>query len=57
MIARRLGVRRAGISIMAQALRRRNLIHYVRGNITILDRHGLEATSCNCYNVIAAQYR
>lgn len=56
-IAQRLGVRRSGISIAAQTLQNRNLIRYVRGNITILSRGGLQAASCACYNVIAAQHK
>jgi CRP-like cAMP-binding protein len=55
VIAKRLGVRRAGISIAAHALQKKSLIRYVRGNITIVNRRGLETACCTCYNIIAAQ--
>ena len=49
LIASLMGVRRVGITKAAGELQRRGIIHYVRGELTILDRRALEAEACSCY--------
>jgi hypothetical protein len=47
-----LGARRSTVSVSAGILQRAELIRYVRGHVTIVDRTGLEAVACECYSVI-----
>jgi hypothetical protein len=51
-----LGVRRQTVSIIAGTLRRAGFITYRRGVLRVLDREGLEAASCACYEVMKHQY-
>jgi len=44
-----LGVRRVGVTVAAGELQRQGLIAYHRGQVTVLDRTGLEGAACPCY--------
>jgi CRP-like cAMP-binding protein len=51
-----LGVRRQSVNLTARILQQANLIKYHRGELTILDRAGLEEASCECFNVTSQMY-
>jgi CRP-like cAMP-binding protein len=50
-----LGGRRESVSVAAGRLQTAGLIHYRRGHIKILDRKGLEANACECYQVVKGE--
>jgi len=56
LISNMLGVRREGITLAAQKLAKRKLIKNARGTITVIDRQGLEAAVCECYQVVNDEY-
>ena len=56
LIANMLGVRREGVTEAAGKLQDAGLIQYRRGKITVLDRPGLEARSCECYQVVKTEF-
>ena len=56
LIANMLGVRREGVTQAAGKLQKAGLINYHRGHITVLDRPGLEARVCECYEVVRKEF-
>jgi CRP-like cAMP-binding protein len=57
LIANMLGVRREGVTEAAGRLQSAGLIRYSRGHITVLDRPGLEARVCECYEVVRKEFQ
>ena len=55
-LASLLGVRRASVSVAAEALQNAGVIGYQRGTITVLDVERLEAASCEDYLLCRAGY-
>lgn len=56
-VASMLGVRREGITVAAGNLQRAGFINYRRGHISIQQRCGLEAATCECYGVVKKEMR
>lgn len=56
LIANMLGVRRSGVTEAALKLQTAGLINYSHGHIKVLDRAGLEARACECYDVVKREF-
>jgi DNA-binding FadR family transcriptional regulator len=52
-----IGVRRASVTDVLRPLQDRGWITSMHGDITILDRKGLESGSCECYDIIKDQQK
>lgn len=55
-LADMLGVQRSAVSHAASTLQDRGLIHYVRGDVRVTDRKGLETCACECYQLMTNNY-
>ncbi len=55
-LSKMLGVRREAVNKSATNLQQNGLISYSRGNISILNRVGLEAAACRCYFIVKKEY-
>ena len=51
-LATMLGTNRSSVSLAAATLRRKNLIRYTPGAVTIVNRKKLEARACECYGIM-----
>jgi CRP-like cAMP-binding protein len=56
LLADMLGVRRSAVTIAAGTLQSTGLISYTRGEITVVDRQGLEGMACECYRAVIDDY-
>lgn len=55
-VSKMLGVRREGVTHVAHELQEQGLISYVRGQVKIIDRRGLESGACECYTVVREEH-
>jgi len=51
-----LGVQRPTVSVVAATLQEAGLIRYTHGRITVTNRKGLEAASCECYPAVRRHF-
>ena len=57
LLSTMLGADRVTVTLTAGAMKTAGLIHYTRGQITILNRGRLESASCECYKIVKTQFR
>jgi CRP-like cAMP-binding protein len=55
-LAMMLGSTRPTVTLVAGTLQKAGLIRYKHARVTILDRAGLEAASCECYATVKAEF-
>ncbi|MFC1460662.1 Crp/Fnr family transcriptional regulator [Microvirga arabica] len=55
-LAEMLGVQRSTVSDVARSIQDKGLIRLGRGVITVTDRPGLQAASCECYEIIRQKF-
>jgi CRP-like cAMP-binding protein len=55
-LAMMLGSTRPTVTAVAVTLQKAGLIKYIHGRITIVDRDGLEAASCECYATVKGHF-
>jgi CRP-like cAMP-binding protein len=55
-LADMLGVQRTTVTAVARSLQEKGVIRYRRGVVDIVDRQGLKALACECYDVIRRNY-
>jgi CRP-like cAMP-binding protein len=55
-IAMMLGVHRPSITVTAGILQRAGLIKYANGQVTVIDRDALAASSCECYGAVKRRF-
>lgn len=55
-LAMMLGSTRPTVTVVAGAMQKAGLIKYLHGHMTILDRQGLEAASCECYSTVKEHF-
>jgi len=55
LLGQMLGTRRASVTIAAGVLQKAGFIDYRRGKVEILKKEKLQATSCECYEIIQKQ--
>jgi CRP-like cAMP-binding protein len=55
-LAMMLGSTRPTVTVISRYLQEAGLIRYIHARITIVDRQGLEATSCECYATVKAEF-
>jgi CRP-like cAMP-binding protein len=51
-LATMLGTNRSSVSLAAGVLKRKKIIEYSRGSVTILNRKKLEESACECYRTM-----